>query len=61
MRRCPRPVLGDVAQSQPNQLGRGFIIGEMTSGLENLAQPGVHALDSIGGVDHPAHLWREGK
>jgi len=29
--------------------------------LENLAQPGVYALNGVGGVDHPTHLGREGK
>jgi hypothetical protein len=29
--------------------------------LDDLAQPAVHALDGVGGVDHAAHLGREGE
>lgn len=48
--RCPRPVLGDIAQCQPDQFGGRIITGEMPSGLEYLAQPGVHTLNRIGRI-----------
>jgi hypothetical protein len=57
----PAPIGSDVAQCQPDQLGGRLVIGEMPPRLENLAQAGVHALNGIGGVNHPAHLGREGK
>ena len=33
----------------------------MAPRLDDLAQPGVNALQGVGGVDHTAHLWRERK
>src|SRR5690606_32244156 len=51
----------DVAQGQPDQLGSRVIAGEVPPGLDDLAQLAVQTLDGIGGVDQPAHRWREGK
>ena len=53
------PVAGDVTQRQPDQLRGGLVGGEVTAGLDDLAQPRVHALDRVGGVDHFAHRGRE--
>ena len=53
------PVLGDVAQRQPYQLGGGIVAGEVTAGLDDLSQPRVHALDGVGRVDDATHLGRE--
>jgi integrase len=50
-----------IAVCYSNELGGRLVIGEMPPRLENLAQAGVHALNGIGGVNHPAHLGREGK
>ena len=58
---CPSPICGDIAQGQPDQLGRGIVAREMPACLDDLAQPGVDALDGIGRVDHPAYRRREGK
>ena len=57
----PSPVGGDIAQGQPDQLGGGIVAREMPARLDDLAQPGVDALDGIGRVDHPAYRRREGK
>ena len=54
---CPPPVGRDVAQSQPDQLGGRIVTREMPSRLDDLAQPGVDALDGVGGIDHPADGW----
>lgn len=45
------PFGSDISQCQPDQLGCSLITWEMPSRLENLAQPGVHALNGVGGVD----------
>lgn len=46
----PSPVGRDVAQGQPQQLGRCIIAGEVATGLDDLAQLAVQALDGVGGV-----------
>src|SRR5690606_2550330 len=51
----------DVAQSQPDQLGGRLVGGEVATGLDHFAQPRIDAFDGVGGVDHPAHLGREGE
>ena len=58
---CSPPVLGDVAQGQPDQLGGRIVAGEVSSGLDDLAQPRIHAFNRIGRVDHASHLGREGE
>ena len=55
------PVRGDVAQGEPQQFGRRLVGREVAPGLDDLAQPHVHRLDGVGGVDDPPHLRREGK
>ena len=55
------PVAGNVAQSQPDYLGGGIVTGEVAARLDDLAQPGVRALDGVGRVDHEAHRRAEGK
>ena len=50
------PVGGDVAQGQPDEFAGRVVAGEVAARLDDLAQPAVHALDGIGGVDHAA-LW----
>lgn len=57
----PSPISGDVAQGQPDQLGSDIVTGEMAAYLDDLAQPGVNALNGIGCVDNPADQRREGK
>ena len=57
----PSPVSGDVAQGQPDQLGGGIVAREMPARLDDLAQPGVDALNGIGRVDYPADRRREGE
>jgi hypothetical protein len=57
----PSPVGGDIAQGQPDQLGGRIVAREMAPRLDDLAQPGIDALDGIGRVDHPADRRREGK
>lgn len=51
----------DVAQGQPQELGGRLVAGEVPAGLDDLAQLHVQTLDGVGGVDHPAHLRREGE
>lgn len=48
-------VGGDVAQGQPDQFGGRIIIGEVTSGLDDLAQLTVQAFNGVGGVDQLAY------
>src|SRR5271165_4054192 len=55
------PVGGDIAQRQPDQLARRVIGREMTTRLDDLAQPGIDALDPVGGVDHPPDRRRKCK
>ena len=52
------PVLREVADGQVDQLDRRFISREMPSGFQAFPQPGVEALDGVGGVqDLPDLLW----
>ena len=55
------PVCGDVLQRHPDQLGCGLIAREVSSGLDDLAQPRIDALDRIGGVDHATYRRGKGK
>jgi hypothetical protein len=57
--RSVAPVGGDVAQRQPDQLGRRVVAGEVPAGLDDLAQARIDALDGVGRVDHLAHGRRE--
>lgn len=54
LRRADR--CGGKAESQPDQLGRGFVAGEMATRLDNLAHLRVDALDGVGRVDHSTHV-----
>jgi hypothetical protein len=58
---CTVPISRDVAQCQPDQLGGRIIRWEVPACLDDLAQPGVNALDGVGGVDHPPDVRREGE
>ena len=55
------PVLGDVAQSQPDELGGRIVAGEVPAGFDDLSQPRIHALDCVGRVDDATHIGRESK
>lgn len=55
------PLGGDIAQRHPDQLGGGFVSGEVASGLDNLAQLRVEILDGVGRVDDLAHARGERK
>lgn len=44
------PVGGDVAQGQPDQFDRRLVAREVAPRLDDLAQPGIDALDGVGGV-----------
>src|SRR5271157_4155852 len=55
------PISGDIAQRQPDQLARRVVGREMTARLDDLAQPGIDALDPVGGVNHPPDRRRKGK
>src|SRR5450432_2288954 len=55
------PIGGDVAQGQPDQFAGGVVGREMATRLDDLAQPRVHALDGVGGVNHPPHGRRKRK
>ena len=59
--RRPSPVLGNVAQCQPDQFGGRIVTGEVPTRFDDLAQPRVHALDGVGRVDHAPHFGWEGK
>lgn len=48
------PVGGNVAQGEPDQLGRSVPAREMPSRRDDLAQPRIDTLDGVGGVDHPS-------
>jgi hypothetical protein len=55
------PIIGDVAQSQPDQFVRRVVGGKMTPRLDDLAQSRddlaqsrVDAFDRVGSVDHPS-------
>ena len=50
------PIGSDVAQRQPDQLVRRVIGREMATRFDDLAEPGIHTLNRIGGVDHPPDL-----
>lgn len=52
---------GDVAQDEPDQLGRHVITGEVAAGFDDLAQPHMHALDGIDGVDDATDFRRDGE
>ena len=53
-------ALGQV-QDQIEQLEGGLVAGEVAAGADGPAQLGVQGLDSIGGVDDPADIGREGE
>ena len=55
------PVCGDVLQRHPDQLGCGLIAREVSSGLDDLAQPRIDAPDRICGVDHATYRRGKGK
>src|ERR1700681_1876038 len=55
------PTGGDVSQGEPYQFVRRVVGREMAACLDDLAHPRVHALDRVGGVDHPPDLRRERK
>ncbi len=55
------PVGCDIAQGQPDQLGGRIVAREMPESLDDLAQPGIDALDGIGRIDHLADRRRECK
>ena len=55
------PVGGGVLQRQPDQLRRRIVAREMTSSLDDLAQPRIDALDRVGRVNHAPDSWRKGK
>jgi hypothetical protein len=55
------PVLRDVAQCQPDQLGSGLIAGEMSLVADRLAYRGVEAFDRVGGVDDFPHVGGKGE
>jgi len=46
------PAVCDVAQNQPQELGGGFIPGEVLPRFYRPAQLRVDALDGVGGVNH---------
>jgi len=52
---CHFPIVGcattfwvDIAQRQPNQLGGRLIAGEVTTRLDDFAQPGADTFDIVG-------------
>src|SRR5699024_1691681 len=49
----------DVADRQPQQFGRGGVVGEVAAVLDDLAQLVVQRLDAVGGVDDLAQRWPE--
>src|SRR5271157_2279881 len=60
MVRCLSPIGGDIAQSQPDQLARRVVTGEMPASFDDFPEAGIHTFDRIGGVDHSPDLRREG-
>jgi len=48
---CAAPVGCDVAQRQPHQLGRRIVAWKVPTGLDDLAQLAVQALDGVGWID----------
>ena len=55
------PVVAHTAQDQIQQFDRRLVGREVASAANGGAQCAVEALDRIGGVDDPPHLWREGE
>ena len=58
---CSSPIGGDIAQGQPDQIGGSIVAREMPARLDDLAQPGIDALDDIGRIDHPTDRRWEGE
>src|ERR1700728_4874327 len=46
-------------ERQVHTLERRLLVREMTPSLDRLADPGVHALDGVRGVNHLAHIRGE--
>ena len=46
---------------EPDQPECGVVVGEVSAGLDRLADLHVEALDGVGGVDDPADLFGEGE
>jgi hypothetical protein len=53
------PFRRDVAQREPNGLRGGFVSREMPTGLDDLPQLRMDALERVGGVDQAADLRRK--
>src|SRR3954452_14926269 len=54
-------VDAEVAAAEVEQLDQGVVVGEVPSGLADLAELVVDALDHVGGVEHPADLGGVGE
>src|SRR5215213_10360759 len=58
----PAHVIGaELAAAEVEQLDQGFVGREVPTGLADLAEPVVDALDHVRGVDDLADLRREGE
>ena len=55
------PVGNDITQDQPDELRSGFVAREVASGLDDLAQLHIDALNGVRGVDGIAYRWRKRK
>src|SRR3978361_535413 len=55
------PTIAHTAQDQIQQFGRCLVGREVSAAANRGAQCAVEALDRIGGVNDPPHLWREGE
>src|SRR5258706_11832951 len=53
------PFYGDVAQRQPEQLGRRVVIREVATRLDDLAQLPVHVLKGVGRVEQATNGGRK--
>jgi len=51
------PLGGDIAQRQPDQLGRSIVGGKVTQGLDDLAQLHVDVLNGVGRLNNLAYAW----
>src|SRR5262245_46930739 len=59
--RCLLPILGDIAQSEPDQCCGRQIAREVALVTYGFADRGVQRFDGVGRVDNLAHLAGEGE
>jgi hypothetical protein len=59
--RAALPFGGDVAEGEPNQLRRRLVRRKVTTGLDNLPQLRMHALERVRRVDDTPDIWRKGE